>query len=83
MSSRKNWKIQSLFSSNKKNKFKGLIKREKIPKAYLTNCNLLMVQDLWQAPCQILFIILLEEFIKLNVNSNLVDNLARRIDKIK
>ena len=42
----------------------------KIQKPYLTDCNLLIVQDLWQAHYQILLIILLSECIKLNVNTN-------------
>ena len=42
----------------------------KIQKPYLTDYNLLVVQDLWQAHYQILLIILLSEFIKLNVNTN-------------
>ena len=42
----------------------------KLPKSYLTDYNLLRVQDLWQAHPQILLIILLKEFIKLNVNTD-------------
>ena len=44
----------------------------KLQKAYLRNCNLLIVQDLWQAHYQILLIILLKEFIKLNVNMDMI-----------
>ena len=40
----------------------------KLQKLYLTYCNLLIAQDLWQVPYQILSIIFLKEFIELNVN---------------
>ena len=43
-------------------------KGKEIAKLYLTDYSLLTVQDLWQAHYQILLIISLEEFIKLNVN---------------
>ena len=39
-------------------------------KPYFTDYNLLIAQDLWQAHYQILLIILLKEFIKLNVITN-------------
>ena len=42
----------------------------KLQKIYLTYYNLLIVQDLWQAHYQILSIIFLKEFIKLNVNTD-------------
>ena len=42
---------------------------KKLQKIYLTYYNLLIVQDLWQAHYQILSIIFLKEFIKLNVNT--------------
>ena len=41
---------------------------KKLQKVYLAGYNLLIAQDLWQAPYQILSIIFLKEFIKLNVN---------------
>ena len=41
-----------------------------LQKIYLTYYNLLIAQDLWQAHYQILSIIFLKEFIKLNVNRN-------------
>ena len=43
---------------------------KKSQKLYLTDYNLLIVQDLWQVHYQILLIILLKEFIKLNVNTD-------------
>ena len=50
---------------------KGLIKMEKkLQKIHLTYYNVLIVQDLWQAQYQILLIIFLKEFIKLNVNTD-------------
>ena len=45
---------------------------KKLQKIYLTYYNLLIVQDLWQAHYQILSIILLKEFIKLNVNTDMM-----------
>ena len=47
---------------------------KKSQKSYLTNCNLLIAQDLWQARCQILLIILLKEFKKLNENGGMIIN---------
>ena len=56
-----------------KRPFKGLIEIEKkFQKPYLTNYNLLIVQDLRQAYYQILLIILLKEFIKLNGKMNTI-----------
>ena len=43
---------------------------KKSQKLYLTDYNLLIAQDLWQVYYQILLIILLKEFIKLNVNTD-------------
>ena len=43
---------------------------EKLQKIYLTYYNLLKAQDLWQAHHQILSIIFLKDFIKLNVNTD-------------
>ena len=43
---------------------------KKLQKIYLTYYNLLIAQDLWQAHYQILSIILLKGFIKLNVNTS-------------
>ena len=40
---------------------------KKLQKIYLRYYNLLMAQDLWPTLCQILSIIFLKEFIKLNV----------------
>ena len=37
---------------------------KKLQKIYLTDCSLLIAQDLWQACYQILSIIFLREFIK-------------------
>ena len=52
-------------------KFQELKKMEKaLQKPYLTDYNLLVVQDLWQAHYQILSIIFLKKFIKLNANTN-------------
>ena len=47
-------------------------------KSYLTNYNLLIAQDLWQAHQQILMIILLNEFIKLNVNTAMITKNAKQ-----
>ena len=45
---------------------------EEITKKYLRHYNLLTVQDLCQAHYQVLLIILLKEFTKLNVNTNTI-----------
>ena len=41
---------------------------KKLQKIYLTYCNLVIAQDLWQILYQILSIIFLREFIELNIN---------------
>ena len=41
---------------------------KELQKIYIADCNLLTAQDLWQVHNQILSIIFLKEFIKLNVN---------------
>ena len=54
-------------------KLQALIKVEKkSQKPYHTDRKLLTVQDLWQAHYQILLIILWKEFIKLNVNTDMM-----------
>ena len=45
---------------------------DKLQKIYPIDCNLLIVQDLWQAHYQILSIILLKKFIKFNVNTDVM-----------
>ena len=45
---------------------------KKLQKIYLTFYNVLIVQDLWQAHYQILSIIFLKEFTKLNVNTDTI-----------
>ena len=45
-------------------------KEKKLQKLYVTDYNSLTEQDFWQAHYQILLIILLKEFIKLNANTN-------------
>ena len=51
-----------------------------LEKLYLTYYNLLIAQDLWQAYYQILSIISLKEFIKLNVNT---DTMTRNVKLAK
>ena len=46
-------------------------KMEKMQKQYPTDYILLIVQDLWQTYYQILLIIMLQEFIRLNVNTDM------------
>ena len=43
---------------------------KKLQKIYLTYCNLLIAQDLWQVLYQLLSIIFLNEFIDVNVKLN-------------
>ena len=53
---------------------------KKLQKLCLTNYNLLMTQYLWQVPNQILLIILLKEFIKLNVNIDIIIKHVKRVE---
>ena len=53
---------------------------QKLQKMYLTYYNLLIVQDLWQAHYQILSIIFLKEFIKLNVNSDMMKKNVKHVE---
>ena len=46
-------------------------KMEKMQKQYPTDYILLIVQDLWQTYYQVLLIIMLQEFIRLNVNTDM------------
>ena len=45
---------------------------KKLQKTYLTCCNLLIAQGLWQTHYQILSVILLKEFIEPNKNLNMM-----------
>ena len=45
---------------------------KKLQKPYPTDASLLIAQDLWQAHSWILLIILLKEFIKSNVNMDMI-----------
>ena len=49
-----------------------------LEKPYLTKCNLLIVKDLWQAHYKILLIIFMKEFIKQNINMNIIIKIAKR-----
>ena len=62
-------------------KLQELIKnKNKLQKQYLTDYNLLIVQDLQQGHYQILFVILLNEFIKLNTKMNMVIENAQCVE---
>ena len=50
---------------------------KKLQKVYPTDYNLLIVQDLWQAHYQILSVIFLKEFIKLNVNTDIMIKIVK------
>ena len=70
---RKHWKIHNLCCSNRKRSYQKLIKMEKkLQKIYLIDYNLLIAQDLLQALYQILSTISLKEFIKSNVNTEMM-----------
>ena len=56
---------------------------KKLQNIYLTYYNLLIAQDLWQAHYQILSIIFLNEFIELNVNTDIHDDEKRETCGIK
>ena len=53
---------------------------KKLEKSYLTNDDLLIGQDFWQAHYQILLIILLKEFIKLNGNMDMIVKNVKRME---
>ena len=53
---------------------------KKLQKAYFTNYNLLTAQELWQACYQILFIILLKEFMKLKTSMVTIIKNAERLE---
>ena len=58
-----------------------MIKREqKSQKIYLTDCNLLIVQNLWQAHYKLLLIISLKEFMELNVN---MDSIIKNVKLVE
>ena len=52
---------------------------KELEKPYLTNCNLLISQNLWSVHYQIMFIILLKEIIKLNANMGMVIKNVKRV----
>ena len=75
LENRKPFKFQS------QKKLKELVKLEKkLQKLYLTNYNLLIAQDLCQAHCKILLIILLGELVKLNVNMGIIIKNVKRVE---
>ena len=53
---------------------------KKLQKPYFKNCNLLIVQDLWQTHYQTFMIIFLNVFMKLNVNIGMIIKNAKRIE---
>ena len=53
---------------------------KKLHKRYLSNCNFLIVQDLWLSYYQIVLIILLKKFMKLNAKSNTIIKTAKRVE---
>ena len=58
-----------------------LIKMEKkLQKIYLTNYTLLLAQDLYRSPSQILLIIFLKKFIELNVN---MDTMIKNVKNVE
>ena len=62
-------------------KLQELIKLEKkLQKICLTYYSLLIVQDLWEAHYQILSIIFLKDFIKLNVNTDMMIKNVRLVE---
>ena len=56
-----------------KERLQEFIKMEKkSQKIYLTYCNLLIAQDLWEAHYHILSIIFFKKFIELNANTDMM-----------
>ena len=56
------------------------IDKKNLQKIYLTYFDLLTAQDLWQAYYQILSITFLKEFIKLNVNVDMIIKNAEHVE---
>ena len=52
----------------------------KLQKIYLTYYKLLIAQDLWQVHYQILSIFFVKEFIKLNVNSDMMIKNVKHVE---
>ena len=50
---------------------------KKLQNPYLTDYSLLVVQGFWAAYYQILLIILLKEFVKLNINIKIMKNVKQ------
>ena len=50
---------------------------KELQKLYLASSNLLVVQDLWQGHYQILSIIFMKAFIKLNINEDVIKIMKR------
>ena len=46
--------------------------KKKLQILYLTNYNLFVAQDIWQAHYEILLIILVKEFLKSNANMDMI-----------
>ena len=55
-------------------------KENKSQKPNLADYSLLTAQNLWQTHCQVLLIILLREFIKLNIN---IDIIIKNVKHVK
>ena len=53
---------------------------KELQKKYLTNYNFLIAQDLQQGHYQILLIIMLKKFIKLNGNMDMIIKNAKRVE---
>ena len=53
---------------------------KKSQKSYLADHNFMIAQHLWQVHYQILLIILLKEFIKLNGNMDMIIKKAKRVE---
>ena len=74
-------KNANLFSLNRNFLYKNQQKQERNQKKiYPRDYNLLMKQDLWQAHYKILLIILLMEFIKLNVSTDTMIKKVKLVD---
>ena len=54
--------------------------QKELQKKYLTNYNFLIAQDLQQGHYQILLIIMLKKFIKLNGNMDMIIKNAKRVE---
>ena len=78
---KKYWKIHVLSSFNRKISYKNWEKwRRNYKKPHHTDYNLLILQDLWQSHYKILLMILLNDFMKIKVNTDMLQKNVKIVE---